>query len=81
MTSTRNELERHTPYRVDEVQARSKLREPPNARQKKPKSRERTAFAKISIGEGGRPGRIEVLASRDDAELNTFALSETGVRG
>lgn len=39
--------------------------------------RERTAFARIRL-ENGSPGPIEVIVGRDDAELETFELSEDG---
>jgi dipeptidyl aminopeptidase/acylaminoacyl peptidase len=38
--------------------------------------RDRTAFARVKLVGG--PGPIEVLASRDDAELQEFALTEDG---
>jgi len=40
--------------------------------------RDLTAFARVRIGEEGEPGPIEVLASRDDAELASFAVTEDG---
>jgi dipeptidyl aminopeptidase/acylaminoacyl peptidase len=38
--------------------------------------RDRTAFARVKLSGG--PGPIEVLASREDAELQEFALTEDG---
>ena len=40
--------------------------------------RDRVAFARVALGDDGRPGPIEVLAARDDAELAEFALDERG---
>ena len=40
--------------------------------------RELAAFCRIALGEEGQPGPIEVLAARDDAELQEFALSDDG---
>ncbi|MFQ5788888.1 MAG: prolyl oligopeptidase family serine peptidase, partial [Acidobacteriota bacterium] len=42
------------------------------------KDRDLAAFARIRLGEGGRPGGIEVLAERRDGELQSFALTEDG---
>ncbi|HET6313755.1 MAG TPA: S9 family peptidase [Chloroflexia bacterium] len=42
------------------------------------KDRERRAFARVSIGEDGRAGEIELLAGRDDAELEYLEVSEDG---
>jgi dipeptidyl aminopeptidase/acylaminoacyl peptidase len=36
------------------------------------------AFARVRIGAGGAPGPVEVLAARDDAELDGFALTDDG---
>jgi dipeptidyl aminopeptidase/acylaminoacyl peptidase len=36
------------------------------------------AFARVGLDAGGRPGPIEVLAAREDAELQAFALDEAG---
>src|SRR5262249_20522149 len=36
------------------------------------------AFARVALGDGGRPGPIEVLAAREDAELAEFAIDESG---
>ncbi|HEX8694529.1 MAG TPA: S9 family peptidase [Longimicrobium sp.] len=40
--------------------------------------RDLVAFARVRLGADGRPGPIEVLAARDDAELDEFALAEDG---
>ena len=40
------------------------------------KDRDLLAFAKVKIGVDGMPGPIEVIASRDDAELNGYAINE-----
>ena len=40
--------------------------------------RDLAAFARVALGDDGRPGPIEVLAARDDAELAEFALDESG---
>ncbi len=40
--------------------------------------RDLLAFARVGLDAGGRPGPIEVLAARDDAELQAFALDEAG---
>ena len=40
--------------------------------------RDLAAFARVALGDDGRPGPIEVLAAREDAELAEFALDETG---
>jgi dipeptidyl aminopeptidase/acylaminoacyl peptidase len=40
--------------------------------------RDLIAFARIALDDGGRPGPIEVLAARDDAELQGFAIGEDG---
>jgi dipeptidyl aminopeptidase/acylaminoacyl peptidase len=40
--------------------------------------RDLIAFARVRLGADGRPGPIEVLAARDDAELDDFALTEDG---
>lgn len=42
------------------------------------KDRDLAAFARIRIGDDGKPGPIEVLAARDDAGLEDFALTEDG---
>jgi dipeptidyl aminopeptidase/acylaminoacyl peptidase len=36
------------------------------------------AFARVRLGADGKPGPIEVLAAREDAELQQFAIDETG---
>ena len=42
------------------------------------KDRDKLAFARVRIAPNGKPGPIEVIASRDDAELDGFALTEDG---
>ncbi|HZU67212.1 MAG TPA: S9 family peptidase [Ktedonobacteraceae bacterium] len=42
------------------------------------KDREMVAFARIKLDGDGQPGPIEVLAGREDAELQTFAINEGG---
>ena len=42
------------------------------------KDRDLAAFARVTLGGDGEPGPIEILASRDDAELQGFALSDDG---
>ncbi|MEA2576126.1 MAG: hypothetical protein QOH93_3424 [Chloroflexia bacterium] len=42
------------------------------------KDRERRAFARVSIGGDGRAGEIELLAERDDAELEHLEITEDG---
>ena len=44
------------------------------------KDRDRLAFARIDVSKPRRPGKIEVLAERDDAELSYFVLDEAGER-
>lgn len=44
------------------------------------KDRDRIAFARIDVSKPDRPGKIEVLAGRDDAELSYFVLDEAGER-
>lgn len=44
------------------------------------KDRDRIAFARIDVSRPQRPGRIEVLAGRDDAELAAYTLDEAGER-
>lgn len=41
-------------------------------------NRELAAFARIQLTSNQQPGPIEVLAARDDAELQSFALNEAG---
>jgi dipeptidyl aminopeptidase/acylaminoacyl peptidase len=40
--------------------------------------RDRTAFARIRLGADGKPGALEVIAERSDAELDGFELSHDG---
>ncbi len=40
--------------------------------------RDLEAFARVKIGDGGRPGKIEVIAARDDGELQAFSLTNDG---
>ena len=42
------------------------------------KDRELVAFTSVKLDERGRPGPIDVLASRDDAELHGFEITEDG---
>lgn len=42
------------------------------------KDREMAAFARVVLAERGRPGPVEVLAAREDAELDMFAINEDG---
>jgi dipeptidyl aminopeptidase/acylaminoacyl peptidase len=42
------------------------------------KDRDRMAFAKVEIGKNNQPGEIELLAARDDAVLEHFALDHQG---
>lgn len=42
------------------------------------RNRELTAFARVMVDASGRPGDIDVLAARDDAELQEFALTDDG---
>jgi dipeptidyl aminopeptidase/acylaminoacyl peptidase len=44
------------------------------------KDRDLIAFARIDVSRPKRPGKIEVLAARDDAELWSFVLDEAGER-
>lgn len=44
------------------------------------KDRDLLAFARIKLRPDGQPGPIEVLASRDDAELQGFEINEQGTR-
>jgi dipeptidyl aminopeptidase/acylaminoacyl peptidase len=41
--------------------------------------RDLAAFARIRLGANGRPGPIEAVASRDDAELSGFEVDEAGL--
>jgi dipeptidyl aminopeptidase/acylaminoacyl peptidase len=40
--------------------------------------RDLIAFGRVRLGEDGRPGPIEILAERDDAELQSMLLTEDG---
>ncbi len=40
--------------------------------------RDKTAFGRIVLGDGGKPGPIEILAARDDAELASFSIDDEG---
>jgi dipeptidyl aminopeptidase/acylaminoacyl peptidase len=40
--------------------------------------RDRTAFGRVSLGDDGVPAAIELLAERDDAELDSIALRDDG---
>ncbi len=40
--------------------------------------RDKVAFAHIAISKEGRPGPIEIVAAREDAELSSFALNDAG---
>lgn len=40
------------------------------------KDRDMIAFGRIKLGSNGRPGEIEILAARDDAELGGFKLNK-----
>jgi dipeptidyl aminopeptidase/acylaminoacyl peptidase len=42
------------------------------------KNRDRIAFARIKIDRAGRPGPIEVIAKREDAELQSFRVNRQG---
>jgi dipeptidyl aminopeptidase/acylaminoacyl peptidase len=42
------------------------------------KDRDLKAFARIKLGPGDKPGPIELVAARDDAELDDFALNDQG---
>jgi dipeptidyl aminopeptidase/acylaminoacyl peptidase len=44
------------------------------------KDRDLRAFARVKLTRGGAPGPIELLAARDDAELDGFEIDETGSR-
>lgn len=41
--------------------------------------RDLAAFARIRLAPNGRPGPIEIVASRDDAELSGFEIDEAGL--
>ncbi len=42
------------------------------------KDRDRVAFARVRLDGAGKPGPIEVVAGRDDAELDNFEITEDG---
>ena len=42
--------------------------------------RDLRAFARVKLARGSEPGPIDVLASRDDAELSGFELNDAGTR-
>ncbi len=42
------------------------------------KDRDLAAFARIKLGQDGQPAAIEVLAARDDAELQGFEINDQG---
>ncbi|MDQ2869867.1 MAG: S9 family peptidase [Acidobacteriota bacterium] len=42
------------------------------------KGRDRRAFARLRLEDGGAPGNMEILALREDAELATFSVDEGG---
>jgi dipeptidyl aminopeptidase/acylaminoacyl peptidase len=42
------------------------------------KDRDLTAFARIKLSQDNQPGPIEVIAARDDAELDGFEINEQG---
>jgi len=42
------------------------------------KDRDLLAFARVKLGADDEPGPIEVLAAREDAELNNYAINELG---
>lgn len=42
------------------------------------KERELIAFARVLLDQDGKPGEIEVIAGREDAELSSFEMSEDG---
>ena len=44
------------------------------------KERDLLALARVRLDEGGRPGPVEVVAARDDAELSNLLLDEQGAR-
>ncbi|HEY6148377.1 MAG TPA: S9 family peptidase [Thermoanaerobaculia bacterium] len=44
------------------------------------KDRDRRAFAKMTIGADGKPGTLQVVAARDDAELSGFEIDDAGAR-
>jgi dipeptidyl aminopeptidase/acylaminoacyl peptidase len=42
------------------------------------RDREQVAFARVKVKSNGEPGSIEVIAGRDDAQLQEFALTDDG---
>lgn len=42
------------------------------------KDRDLIAFARVRIDDPGRPGPVEVIAARDDAELSNYEINEEG---
>jgi dipeptidyl aminopeptidase/acylaminoacyl peptidase len=42
--------------------------------------RDKLAFARIALTADGKPGPIEIVAARDDAELSSFAIDDKGER-
>ena len=44
------------------------------------KDRDLTAFGRVRIGADGKPGPIEVIAARDDAELENFVMNDQGTQ-
>ncbi|MCA1618667.1 MAG: S9 family peptidase [Acidobacteria bacterium] len=42
------------------------------------KERDLIAFARVRLGEAGRPGPVEVVAARDDAELSGGVMNDAG---
>src|SRR5207342_511812 len=40
--------------------------------------RDLAAFGRIRLDQNGKPGPIEVISARDDAELDAFTVSEDG---
>ena len=41
---------------------------------------DRLAFGRIALAANGTPGPVEIVAAREDAELASFAIDETGTR-
>ena len=41
-------------------------------------NRDRVAFARVELGDDGTPGPLQVLAAREDAELDGFQLTDDG---
>lgn len=42
--------------------------------------REHSALARVTLDEHGNPGRLRILASRDDADLDSYAVLDQGAR-